>query len=127
MVEEVEQITVIPEQENKKEKAAKDPKKVAAGKALARKNAEARKQNKEKDDASPMTFNDVNYGIQAAAGFVGAGFVLYHGFKFFYPEYNMTVVGARQNSDASLSSDASVSTPPLKVKKSKQSKMIEMD
>ena len=87
--------------QNTPAKKVKDPKKVKAGKELARKDAEAKKfmsthKEKEKEgeaseeseatqDESSFSFSDINSGIKSSAAFVGAGIVLYQGWNLLYP------------------------------------------
>ena len=81
------QITSIPTDLEKKPARVKDPKKVAAGKALAKKNKEARDALKnQKMDVNPLNFLDVSNGLQISAGVIGSCFVIYHAYNFFYPK-----------------------------------------
>ena len=86
----MDQITSVPTDIEKKPVKKKDPKKVAAGKALAKKNKEAREalkksQDKDKESVNPLSFLDVTNGLQMTAGLIGSCFVIYHGYRFFYP------------------------------------------
>ena len=106
-------------------KKQKDPKKVAAGKALAIKNAEARKNSKapkkEEEDIPSLSLNDISENIKKVAGLVGAGFTLYYGWKFFYPEQNVTATRRRD-----VQSEKSV-TPRSELKEPKSNMMGCMD
>ena len=80
-----EQIITQPEEPKKK-----DPKKVAAGKALAKKNKEAREakrkldeQQQQEDQGASVSLFD---NIRNASILVSSGFVLYHGYKCLYPD-----------------------------------------
>ena len=85
---EEDQITSVPSDLEKKPARVKDPKKVAAGKALAKKNKEARDLLKKNREAgvTPLNFLDVSNGLQISAGVIGSFFVIYHAYNFFYPK-----------------------------------------
>ena len=83
----VEQITAPVEETPTSRPAKKDPKKVAAGKALARKNKEAREAKLKLDGIQQVEGQSQPYSpfdtFRNASMLVGSALVLYHGYQAF--------------------------------------------
>ena len=81
----VEQITAPVEETSTSRPAKKDPKKVAAGKALARKNKEARETKLKLDGIQQVEGQSQPYSpfdtFRNASMLVGSALVLYHGYQ----------------------------------------------
>ena len=94
----VEQITAPVEETPTSRPAKKDPKKVAAGKALARKNKEAREAKLKLDGIQQVEGQSQPYSpfdtFRNASMLVGSALVLYHGYQAFKGVFNKNAEGS---------------------------------